>query len=176
VLEDATPQTISFFARGVELPLALGLVVDFSGSQEHFLKQHHRDLRTFLREDNSSAHNLLDAIEAAQAAAVLFYGLRYTDAKRDRFNARNKYGVGVFDRVAFATGGAHSDARHEQLRRHFQHIGEEMRSSYELAYHSTNPARDGTFRKILIRPKRGGLIVRAQTGYYVRRWAYPPKR
>ena len=26
-----------------DVPLTLGLLADFSGSQEHFIKQHHRD-------------------------------------------------------------------------------------------------------------------------------------
>src|SRR5215472_1477828 len=36
ILEDAVPQKISFFARSSDVPLTLGLIVDASGSQEHF--------------------------------------------------------------------------------------------------------------------------------------------
>jgi Ca-activated chloride channel family protein len=43
-----------------------------------------------------------------------------------------------------------------------------LRSSYELAYRSTNPLRDGTFRKIAIRAKEPGLAVRAKTRYFAR--------
>jgi Ca-activated chloride channel family protein len=39
---------------------------------------------------------------------------------------------------------------------------------YEAAYASTNPERDGRFRKIEIRPQRPNLIVRAKPGYYSR--------
>jgi len=49
VVEDGVPQTISFFARSVDVPLTLGLVVDMSGSQASFLKEHERDLRSFLK-------------------------------------------------------------------------------------------------------------------------------
>ena len=49
VLEDGVPQKIAFFARSVDVPLTLGLVVDISGSQGSFLKPHEKDLRTFLR-------------------------------------------------------------------------------------------------------------------------------
>ncbi len=49
VLEDGIPQKISFFARSSDVPLTLGLVMDVSGSQEHFMKPHHRDLETFLK-------------------------------------------------------------------------------------------------------------------------------
>src|SRR5215467_4214487 len=50
ILEDAVPQKISFFARSLDVPLTLGLIVDASGSQDHFGKQHQRDLEVFLSE------------------------------------------------------------------------------------------------------------------------------
>lgn len=50
VFDDGQQQPISFFARGEDLPLSLGLIVDLSGSQEHFVKQHEHDLRTFLKD------------------------------------------------------------------------------------------------------------------------------
>jgi len=50
ILEDAVPQKISFFARSTDVPLALGLIVDASGSQDHFSKQHENDLQVFLKE------------------------------------------------------------------------------------------------------------------------------
>src|SRR5262249_9955441 len=50
VLEDGTPQKISFFARSAEVPLSLGLILDVSGSQERFLKPHHDHLDTFLQQ------------------------------------------------------------------------------------------------------------------------------
>jgi Ca-activated chloride channel homolog len=50
IFEDAVPQKIAFFARSVDLPLTLGLIVDLSGSQDHFSKQHQHDLEVFLKE------------------------------------------------------------------------------------------------------------------------------
>src|SRR5262245_10159912 len=50
VLEDAVPQKIAFFSRSSDVPLTLGLIVDASGSQEHFSKQHRHDLEVFLQE------------------------------------------------------------------------------------------------------------------------------
>src|ERR1700733_2289980 len=49
VFEDAVPQKISFFSRSVDLPLTLGLVVDFSSSQHHFYKKHSHDLEVFFK-------------------------------------------------------------------------------------------------------------------------------
>jgi Ca-activated chloride channel family protein len=50
IFEDAVPQKISFFARSTDVPLTLGLIVDVSGSQDHFSKQHEQDLEVFLKE------------------------------------------------------------------------------------------------------------------------------
>lgn len=119
-------------------------------------------------EDNSSAHHMMEAIEASQSNDVLLFAVRYTEVRDGRLNARNKYGTSVMERIARETGGADYDARAKGLKANFEQIGEQLRSSYELAYHSTDPSSDGTFRKIRIRPKLPGLIVRAKTGYYAK--------
>jgi Ca-activated chloride channel family protein len=49
VLEDSIAQKISFFAKSSDVPLTLGLIVDASGSQEHFSKKHEKDLEIFLK-------------------------------------------------------------------------------------------------------------------------------
>lgn len=258
VTEDGAPQTISFFSPSAALPLALGLLVDASGSQEDFVKEHRRDLRAFLKtvmtprdeafilafgnrlrvlsdftpsaevlmtsldekqrsrseapqlgpreireggtafydaiyhaigeklsgagqqrkglvifsdgEDNSSAHHLLDAIEAAQSASVPIFGIRYTDIGKDRrLSARNKYGTSVMARLARETGGADFDAEKNDLKSAFAAIGEQLHGSYELAYSSTNTdAADGAFRKIVIRARQSGVAVRHKSGYRAR--------
>jgi Ca-activated chloride channel family protein len=258
VTEDGVPQKIAFFARSVDVPLNLGLVMDVSGSQHSFIRPHMRDLQAFLKsvlrpqdkaylmafahrlslvndytnssrelvrsleefghmrdhgeyptvgpreirvlgtafydavfygatlmmqniergrralilfsdgEDNSSAHHMLDAIEAAQANDVLLFTIRYTEWMDGRVTARNKYGTSVMERIARETGGADFDGQGKGLVRSFGEIGEQLRSSYELAYHTSNPAGDKTFHKITIRTKRPDLTVRAKTGYYSR--------
>jgi Ca-activated chloride channel homolog len=50
VLEDGIPQKIRFFARTTDLPLTIGLIVDASDSQHKFIRGHHRDVETFLKE------------------------------------------------------------------------------------------------------------------------------
>jgi Ca-activated chloride channel family protein len=255
VYEDAVPQKISFFAHSVDVPLTLGLVVDFSGSQDQFSKQHEHDLQVFLKdvlgpkdrvflvgfgnhvrlisdlsqsaeqmmqqldiyrhkeghfpelgpqesrdlgtafydsifysvteklagevgrrallvfsdgEDNSSSHDMMSAIEAAQTANVLVFTIRYTEKKHGDLTARNKYGIRVMDRLAKETGGQHIDAEATDPKTYFRQIAEELRSSYELAYYPSNSIRDDTFRKIAIRPKQAGITVRSRTGYFSR--------
>jgi Ca-activated chloride channel homolog len=255
IFEDAVPQKISFFAHSVDVPLTLGLIVDFSGSQDHFSAQHQHDLEVFLKdilgsrdrvfiigfgnhirvvsdfsqsgaelldrltryqhsdkhfpelgpkenrelgtafydsiyysvmeklvggsgrrallvfsdgEDNSSSHDMMTAIEAAQAANVQVYTIRYTEEEHGHLTARNQYGSRVMDRVAKETGGNAIDAKATDPKTYFQQIAEELRTSYELAYYPTNPSPDDTFRKIVIRPKQQGLKVRSKTGYFSR--------
>jgi VWFA-related protein len=71
-------------------------------------------------------------------------------------------------RLASETGGAAFDASRKDVGALLTQVGEELRSLYEIGYTSTNPARDGTFRKVTIRPKPEGLAVRAKPGYYAR--------
>jgi Ca-activated chloride channel family protein len=119
-------------------------------------------------EDNSSAHHMMEAIEAAQANDVLLFTIRYTEMRDGRLNARNKYGISVMERIARETGGADFDGTGKGLVNGFHQIDEQLRSSFELAYHTSNPPGDKTFHKIVIKPKQPGLTVRAKTGYYGR--------
>jgi Ca-activated chloride channel family protein len=255
VLEDAVPQKIAFFSRSSDVPLTLGLIVDASGSQEHYSKQHKHDLEVFLQdvlgpkdrafmlffgnhlrlvsdfaqssaeildgltrfehnekhfpelgpkesrelgtafydsifysvteklanekgrrallifsdgEDNSSSHDMMTAIETAQSANVVLFPIRYTQKEHGKLTARNKYGIRVMDRIAKETGGMVFDAEVVDPHTYFHQIGEELHSSYELAYYPTNPIQDDSFRKIVIRPKQDGFKVRTKTGYFSR--------
>lgn len=255
VFEDAAPRKIAFFARSADVPLTLGLILDASGSQEHFVKKHQRDLGVFLTdvlgprdhafllcfgnhlrlvsdftqsgaamldglrvydhdsgrfpelgpkedrdlgtafydsiyysvterlaaqtgrrallifsdgEDNSSSHDMMTTIETAQQENVDVFTIRYTQKEHGHLTARNKYGIRVMGRVAKETGGEAIDAEATNPHTYFRQIADELRNSYELAYYPTNPIKDDTFRKIVIRPKQDGLTVRAKTGYFAR--------
>src|SRR5947208_16240737 len=106
--------------------------------------------------------------EGGQPNDLLLLSFRYTVVNNGRLNARNKYGIGVMERMARETGGADFDGQGNGLAEGFRRIGEQLRSSYEMAYHTSNPAGDKTFHKIAIKPRRTGLTVRAKTGYYAR--------
>jgi Ca-activated chloride channel family protein len=255
LFEDTVPQKIAHFARSADLPLTLGLIVDASGSQEHFTKKHQRDLEVFLKdvlgprdrvflvgfgnhirvvsdfsqssadlmeewkqydkdskhfselgpkedrdlgtafydsifysvteklatengrrallifsdgEDNSSSHDMMTTIEAAQAANVVVFTIRYTEKEHGKLTARNQYGIRVMDRVAKETGGAHIDAESTDAHTYFRQIAEELRTSYEVGYYPSNAGKDDSFRKVVIRSKRAGVTVRSKTGYFSR--------
>lgn len=119
-------------------------------------------------EDNSSAHHMLDAIEAAQRAGVVVFCVRYTELRNGKWSARNKYGRAVMERLSRETGGLDLDATDaSDLKTQFRQIADILRASYDLGYSSSNP-RDGSFRKIQLKAKRPGLVFRHKTGYFSR--------
>jgi Ca-activated chloride channel homolog len=60
--------------------------------------------------EKTSSHDMMTIIEAAQAADVLVYMIRYTEKEHGELTASNKYGIQVMDRIAKDTGGVHIDA------------------------------------------------------------------
>jgi Ca-activated chloride channel family protein len=254
LFEDGAEQPVRFFARQLDLPLTVGLVVDYSGSQSDFFKQHRRDIERFLKsalgprdrvflvafgnklrliseftnsvdalmasvgefdkahgsfpnigpdlrrtggtafhdavyhsaeklageegrkallvfsdgEDNSSAYHVLDAIESAQNAGVLVYGMRYAEDGRKKESSRKVYGRRVMDRLALETGGQSFDATRSDLRTIFSQIESELRSLYELAFAPGRPERDGRFRRLDVKMNQPGLAARAKPGYFAR--------
>ena len=256
VVEDGVPQKIRFFAHDTQLPLSIGLIIDESGSQEKFVKEHEKDIEAFLHqvlepndqafavcfgnhlrlvsnatssapaimdgirsfdkgntnfpeigpkevrelgtalydavfysiteklagvhqrrkvlvvfsdgEENSSEHDMLDAIETAQDYDVLIYAIRYTELKHGAMDAHDRYGMRALDHLTTQTGGKAFDFHATNLKQAFAEISGDLRSLYDLAYQSTNPTRDGTYRKVVIQTTRPGLSVRARTGYYAR--------
>jgi len=48
----------------------------------------------------------------------------------------------------------------------FKRVQEDTSTYYMLGYHSTNPARDGRFRRITVQVKRPGLKLEYRRGYY----------
>lgn len=119
-------------------------------------------------EDNSSSHEMMETLEAAQAANVQIYTIRYTETKHGKLTARNKYGTKVMDRLAEDTGAMHIDATKTDPKEYFQKIAEELRLSYELAYYPTNPNMDNNFRKIKIKTRQPGVQIRSKVGYFSR--------
>ena len=119
-------------------------------------------------EDNASAHDLIEAIEAAQAADALIYTVRYTETRRRRLTARNRYGTTEMNRLAEETGGMAFDASRTNVAGALAEVSAELRSLYDLGFATTNPNRDGMFRKLELRSKRAGVTIRARHGYYAR--------
>ncbi len=119
-------------------------------------------------EDEGSRLKIKDAIEAAQKADAICYVLLIAD--------RGFYGMGGFGysgdtdmkKLTQETGGRVIEVGNkiEKLRQAFDQISQELRSQYNIGYVPTNANRDGSFRKVEIKPKQGDYKIQARSGYY----------
>ncbi|HTB19969.1 MAG TPA: VWA domain-containing protein [Bryobacteraceae bacterium] len=120
-------------------------------------------------EDEGSKYKISQAIEAAQKADAIIYGFYYVD--RGFYMSRGMVFGGGSDsalrQMSEDTGGHvfHVD-RKLTLQDAFTQLQEEMRSQYAIGYTPTNPAKDGTFRKLEIKTTNKDWKVQARKGYY----------
>jgi VWFA-related protein len=120
-------------------------------------------------EDEGSKYKISQAIEAAQKADAIIYGFYYVD--RRFYMSRGMVFGGSSDsalrQMSEDTGGHvfHIDNR-LTLQDAFTQLQEEMRSQYAIGYTPTNPAKDGTFRKLEIKTGNKDWKVQARKGYY----------
>lgn len=106
------------------------------------------------------------AIEAAQRADAVVYSIYYVDPGAYGYGFGHP-GDGDLRRISEQTGGREFrvDRKHT-LPDVFKELQDEMRSQYAIGYTPTNPAKDGTFRKVELRTKDKNLKVQARAGYY----------
>jgi len=106
------------------------------------------------------------AIEVAQKSDAIIYSIYYADPRYQAY----ANGYGDLKKMSQETGGrVFRVTRKNTLEKVFAEIEEEMRSQYSLGFSSTNPEKDGSYRKIKIKTARKGLKVQARKGYYATR-------
>jgi VWFA-related protein len=112
-------------------------------------------------DDTASNAHQEKVIESAQKHDVLIYGIGIRSANYDA-------NFGVLKRFAEETGGRFYPSRPTlgEMQTGFQRIREELQNQYSLAYTSTNSARDGAYRSIQVRCRRGEVRIRTRRGYY----------
>jgi VWFA-related protein len=117
-------------------------------------------------EDQGSRLSIKDAIEAAQKADAICYVLLIAD--RGFYGFGGYHGDAEMKKLTQDTGGRVIEVGNkiEKLRQAFDQISQELRSQYNVGYTSTNAARDGSFRKVEIKPKQADYKVQARSGYY----------
>ena len=120
-------------------------------------------------EDQGSRYKIQQAIEAAQKADAIIYGIYYVD--RQFYSRGGLTFGGVSDaslkRMAEETGGhVFAVDRKYSLQDIFKELQDEMRSQYAIGYSPTNGTKDGTFRKVEIRTGNKEWKVQARKGYF----------
>ena len=120
--------------------------------------------------DQGSRVKLQEAMESAQKADAIIYSVYYSDPGFYRGRGGGFiFGMGDGDlrRMSEETGGREMKVdRRRPLEDIFKEIQTEMRSQYAIGYTPANPAKDGSFRRIEIRPRGKDLKVQARKGYY----------
>ena len=116
--------------------------------------------------DNASRHRLDDVLQIAQRSSATIYTIGiYDETDRDR-NPR------VLRKIAGLSGGrAYFPDSLNDLERVWRDVAGGIRSLYTIGYHSNNPNRDGTFRKVKVTASRNGgrgLRVTTRDGYFAR--------
>jgi VWFA-related protein len=113
--------------------------------------------------DNASTATYDQVLKEAQASNAAIYTVGVIDP------LERESDPGLMKRLARATGGASYFPRHvTEVEDVLREIARDIRHSYTLGYVSSNPARDGGFRRIHVSvsdPIRRTLVVRARDGY-----------
>jgi Ca-activated chloride channel homolog len=116
-------------------------------------------------DDTSSLIEFDQVLDLAKRSETVIYciGLRQGEIARREF----KEAEFVLKQLSNETGGRAyfpTDAR--DLAKIYQSIWDELSSQYALAYSSSNPKRDGAWRRIQVRIAKPGLTARTKQGYY----------
>lgn len=118
-------------------------------------------------EDSASVGTLDDAREMAQNADATIFSISISRGGFFGVGGDTRTGDRILTQLAEVTGGkALFPFRVEELDSAFTEISQELRSQYAIAYTSSNPARDGGYRKIEIKVPGRNLELKYRRGYY----------
>jgi Ca-activated chloride channel family protein len=117
-------------------------------------------------EDQSSKATLEQATEMALKAEATIFSISVN--RGGFFGVGNtKNGDRIMKQLAEETGGrAFFPFKVEELEDAFRQISQELRSQYNIGYLSSNPKRDGNYRKIEVRIPEKGMKLNYRKGYY----------
>jgi len=138
------------------------------------MKQGHNPKKAILLitdgEDTRSRYSLVNVRSAVKESDVQIYAIGIVNSYYSDF-AQGRSGRGVLEEMTEITGGkAYFPNSVYELEDICTKIAIELKNQYVLGYASTNPAKDGRWRKIKVRlnaPKGlPSLSVRSKTGYF----------
>jgi len=114
-------------------------------------------------EDQGSRTKIREAIEAAQKSDAIVYVIYEADHLQT-FG----YGKGEMKKICEETGGRVIDVgdNAKKLKEAFDQISNELRSQYYIGYTPANQKKDGSYRKVEVRPVNKDLRIQARKGYY----------
>lgn len=117
--------------------------------------------------DQGSKLKIEEAIEAAQKSDVVIYSIDYADPSAYGLFSFGGVSDSALQKMSGETGGrVFKVGRRHTLDDAFKELQDEMRSQYSIAYTSTNPEQDGSFRKLNVKVADKNLKVQVRKGYY----------
>ncbi len=118
-------------------------------------------------DDEGSKLSLKAAVEAAQKADAIIYGIYYVDRRMYGGFPMAGGGESVLKQMSEETGGREfAVGGKNSLESIFGQIEEEMRTQYLIGYTPTNTNKDGGFRKIDLKTHEKDQKVQVRKGYY----------
>jgi Ca-activated chloride channel homolog len=118
-------------------------------------------------DDTSSLMPYEEVLDLAKRSETAIYTIGLRPEKNDRERVQFKEAEFVLKQLAQETGGrSFFPSNVSELSRIYDTISHELSSLYSIAYTSKNPARNGAWRRIVVRMTRPGLLARTRLGYY----------
>lgn len=118
-------------------------------------------------EDFSSRTDMRHALEMALRAESTIFPISVSKGGFFGTGDDTEEGDRILRQLAQETGGkVFFPVQVEELDDAFRQINQELRSQYNLGYISSNPRRDGSYRKIEIKVPEGNLKLNYRKGYY----------
>lgn len=121
--------------------------------------------------DNWSRRTAREVKAALVESDVQVYAMGVFDPElTKKHSEEERNGPKLLDELTELTGGRHYPVPSlDQLSEISARIGRELRSQYVLGYYSTNPARDGKYRQVVVKldtPNARELHINYRRGYY----------
>ena len=118
-------------------------------------------------DDSGSSVNYRQAVEMALRAECTIFPVSVSRGGFFGTSDDTKKGDKILQNLAKETGGkVFFPFKVEELEDAFHQINQELRSQYSIGYVSTNPRRDGSYRKLDIRVRERNMDLNHRKGYY----------
>lgn len=145
--------------------------------------RHKKKALLIITDGNDTTSNIRreEAVETAKQSEVAIYALGIGHGEHGSFGHlpglfKDAVDIDALRSLTDPTGGrtllvegAHRRGGIDLIDRAAQDLSAELRNQYTLAYHPTNKARDGSYRRIRVTLRQPGLVVRTRGGYFAPR-------
>ncbi len=109
--------------------------------------------------------------EADALVFPIYLDTEYDEVFNVGYSKAEAYAVArvQLERLAELTGGQKFEAQQaSDLSGVYKQVAAALRTIYSVGYYPKNPERDGTYRRVQVKVKRGDVAVRTRRGYYAK--------